>query len=501
MVVYHSMDSFFVFDFILLLLFTAKSAGLLDGEFLPYGDTMAKVKLSVLDRLKEEKDGNYIVVTGINPTKLGEGKSTTTIGLGQALGVALGKRAFVNVRQPSQGPTFNIKGGAAGGGYSQVIPMTDFNLHMTGDIHAVTSANNLVAAAIDTRMFHEETCSTSFLFKKLCPTDKSGAIIMPAPIVRRLQRLGITKTDGKDLTEAEIEKLVRLNFDKSTITWRRVADVCDRSLRGITIGQAATEKGKTRETGFDISVASEIMAILALCTSLGDMRERFMRMVVATSIDGTPITADDLGVAGAVTVLMKDAIMPTMMQTLEGTPVLVHAGPFANIAHGNSSIIADHIALKLAGADGYVVTEAGFGADIGMEKFFNIKCRISGLTPTCVVLVATVRALKAHGEGAGVEGIDVLKKGCANMQHHIKNSKKFGVRCVVAVNKFSFDTEEELQIVKSMALEAGAADAVIAYHWEAGSTGAADLASAVVRTCHETRSEGGSSFKFLYPDQ
>ncbi len=343
----------------------AEEAGILREELIQYGNTKAKVKLEVRDRLADQPNGKYILVTAITPTPLGEGKSTTTVGLAQALGAHLGKLAFACVRQPSQGPTFGIKGGAAGGGYSQIIPMEDFNLHLTGDIHAITAANNLLAAAIDTRMHHESYQSDESLFNRLCPPAKDGSRKFSPVMLRRLKKLGIDKTDPNELTEEERSRFVRLDIDPDTITWRRVVDTNDRYLRKIMIGLGPKEKFQ-RETGFDITVASEIMAILALTTSLADMRDRLGKMVVAMSRSGEPITADDLGVGGALTVLMKDAIAPNLMQTLEGTPAFVHAGPFANIAHGNSSIVADQIALKLAGPDGYVVTEAGFGADIGM---------------------------------------------------------------------------------------------------------------------------------------
>lgn len=341
------------------------------------------------------------MLKGINPTPLGEGKSTTTIGIVQALGAVLGKKAIACIRQPSQGPTFGIKGGAAGGGYAQVVPMEEFNLHLTGDIHAVTAANNLLAAAIDTRMFHESNQSDQSLFSRLCPAGKDGSRKFAPVMFKRLKKLGIEKSDPASLTKEEVSKFVRLDIDPESITWNRVVDTCDRFLRSIVTGCGKAEHFE-RHTGFDISVASEIMAVLALTTSLADMRERLGNLVIGSNKTGDPITADDLGVGGALCVLMKDAIMPTMMQTVQHTPVLVHAGPFANIAHGNSSIIADQIALKLVGEDGFCVTEAGFGADIGMEKFFNIKCRYSGLTPQCTVIVATVRALKMHGGGSNV---------------------------------------------------------------------------------------------------
>ena len=433
----------------------AHEIGVHPDEVESYGKYKAKIELSVLDRLRARQDGKYIVVAGITPTPLGEGKSTTTIGLAQALAAHLHKIAIACVRQPSQGPTFGVKGGAAGGGYSQVIPMTEFNLHLTGDIHAVTAANNLLAAAIDARMFHEATQSDKALFSRLCPPVK-GKRSFSKPMLARLKKFGIEKTDPNDLTEEEAAKFARLDIDPATLTWNRVLDVNDRYLRKITIGQAPTEKGFTRETAFDISVASEVMAVLALSKDLADMRVRLGRMVVASSKAGEPVTAEDIGCAGAMAVLMKDAIKPTMMQTLEGTPVFVHAGPFANIAHGNSSIIADRIALKLAGYEpgdedrvGYVVTEAGFGADIGMEKFCNIKTRVSGLSPNAVVLVATIRALKMHGGGPAVtpgrpldavytkEDLELLEKGCGNLGKHIENSKRFGLKVIVAINRFS----------------------------------------------------------------
>ncbi|KAJ3168395.1 tetrahydrofolate synthase [Geranomyces variabilis] len=496
----------------------AEELGLLNSEYELYGPSKAKVSLSVLDRLKHRKDGNYVVITGITPTPLGEGKSTTCIGLVQALGAEFKKTAFACVRQPSQGPTFGIKGGAAGGGYSQVIPMDEFNLHLTGDIHAVTAANNLLAAAIEARMFHEATTvNDETLFNRLVPAKKGVRAFSPV-MIKRLDKLGITKTDPDSLTLEEKRAFARLDIDKETITWQRVMDTNDRFLRKINVGLGPAEKGYTRETGFDIAVASEVMAVLALTTDLKDMRERLGKMVVASNKDGEPVTADDIGIGGALTVLMKDAIKPNLMQTLEGTPVFVHAGPFANIAHGNSSIIADRIALKLAGSNGlegddetgYVVTEAGFGADIGMEKFFDIKCRASGLIPDAVVLVATVKALKMHGGGPEVvagkpisdvysrEDVELVKKGCGNLAKHVQNARKFGVRVIVAVNKFSTDTAAETDAVLNAAIEAGAAAAVVTDHWALGGAGARGLAEAVMKACRDSKAEGGQSFKFLY---
>ncbi|OSD08637.1 FTHFS-domain-containing protein [Trametes coccinea BRFM310] len=490
----------------------AHELGLHPDEVELYGKYKAKVELSVLKRLEHRKDGKYIIISGITPTPLGEGKSTTTIGLAQALGAHLGRPAFACVRQPSQGPTFGIKGGAAGGGYSQVIPMDEFNLHLTGDIHAVTAANNLLAAALDARMFHEATQSDKALYSRLVPTQKGKREFAPL-MFKRLQKLGINKTDPNELTPEEINRFARLDVDPDTITWNRVLDTNDRFLRKITIGQAPTEKGHERVTGFDIAVASECMAVLALTTSLEDMRERLGNMVVATSKRGEPITADDLGVGGALAVLMKDAIKPNLMQTLEGTPVFVHAGPFANIAHGNSSILADRVALKLAGTEegdspdrvGYVLTEGGFGADMGMEKFCNIKCRVSGLTPDATVIVATTRALKMHGGGPDVtpgkpladtytkEDLVTLREGCKNLAKHIENSRKFGVKVIVAINQFASDTEAELQLVREQALAAGADAAVVSNHWAEGGAGARALAEAVIAVC-----ESPSNFRFLY---
>jgi formyltetrahydrofolate synthetase len=484
----------------------AEEVGILPDELEFYGPYKAKVKLEILERLKNIPNGKYVDVTAITPTPLGEGKTTTTVGLSQALGAHLGKKVFTAIRQPSQGPTFGIKGGAAGGGYSQVIPMEDFNLHLTGDIHAITAANNLCAAAIDARMFHEGEQDDVKLFNALCPPDKRGQRAFSPSMQRRLKKLGINKSDPNELTPEERSKFSRLDIDPQSITWRRTIDTNDRFLREIEVGLGPEEKGKTRHTGFDITVASEIMAILALTTDLRDMRERLGRMVIGTDRKGGAVTAEDLGVAGALTVLMKDAIKPNLMQTLEGTPALVHAGPFANIAHGQSSIIADRIALKLVGPQGYVITESGFGADIGMEKFFDIKCRYSGLIPQVVVLVATVRALKMHGGGPKVvagkplapeytdENLELLRKGLPNMVRHIKNALKYGVNVVVAVNSFANDTPAEVEVVRKAALEAGAMDAVVSTHWMDGGAGAIKLAEAVVQAADKP-----SQFKFLYP--
>lgn len=433
------------------------------------------------------------------------------------------------MRQPSQGPTFGIKGGAAGGGYAQVIPMEDFNLHLTGDIHAVTAANNLLAAQLDTRIFHENTQKDQALYDRLVPRIKGERKFSKIQL-RRLQRLGINKTDPDTLTPEELGKFARLDIDPATIMWERVVDINDRYLRQITVGQSATEKGFTRTASFSISVASEIMAVLALAQNLEDMKTRLSQMVVAFDRKGNPVTADDLGVTGALTVLLKDALEPNLMQTLEGTPVLVHAGPFANIAHGCSSIVADEIALKLVGSEGFVCTEAGFGSDIGMEKFCNIKCRSSGRKPNAVVLVATVRALKMHGGGAPVtpgaplnkqyteENLELLEKGLPNLLQHISNGCSFGLPVVVAINRhrytfekymfivrniianfkticsfFSADTDAEHELIKTAALKAGAFAAVVCSHWSDGGSGAVELAEAVIKAC-----ENSKNFKFLY---
>ncbi|MBZ0305493.1 MAG: formate--tetrahydrofolate ligase [Anaerolineae bacterium] len=442
----------------------AEKLGLTPDDLEFYGKTKAKVHLDVREKFADRPQGKYVLVTAITPTPLGEGKTTTSVGLTQGLG-KIGKNAIVCLRQPSQGPTFGIKGGAAGGGYSQVVPMEDFNLHLTGDIHAITAAHNLVSAAIDSRWYHESTN----------PGDKWE----------------------------RISGLPRLNIDPYNIPWRRVVDVNDRALRNIIIGLGPKEDGLERQTGYDITVASEIMAILALSTSLQDMRQRFGRMVVAYDVSGKPITAEDLKVAGAVTVLMKDALLPNLLQTLEGQPAFVHAGPFANIAHGNSSIVADQIALKCGE---YVVTEAGFGADIGMEKFFDIKCRYSGLVPNAVVLVATIRALKMHGGGPRVvpgkdlpkeytqENLELIEKGASNLAAHVRTARKFGIPVVVCVNEFITDTPAEVELVKKLAMEAGAHSAVTSAHWEKGGEGAVELAHAVVDACDQP-----SNFQFLYP--
>jgi methylenetetrahydrofolate dehydrogenase (NADP+)/methenyltetrahydrofolate cyclohydrolase/formyltetrahydrofolate synthetase len=479
----------------------AADLGLTEDDLDLYGKYKAKVHLDVLERFKDRPQGKYIDVTAITPTPLGEGKTVTTIGVSQGLHY-LGKKVFTCIRQPSQGPTFGIKGGAAGGGYSQIVSMEDFNLHLTGDIHAVGAAHNLLAAAIDNRLTKEARWSTGFLVRALCPDNEY------TPSMRmRLEKLGIESEKPSDLSPEDQVRMFRLDIDPYSIQWRRVVDVSDASLRNIIIGLGTINDGRPREAGYDITVASEIMAALALCSGIEDLRARMGRIIIGTTKKKEPITAEDLNVAGAMTVLLKEAIMPNLMQTLAGSPAFVHCGPFANIAQGNSSILADRIALKLMGPDGYVVTESGFGADCGMEKFFNIKCRVSGLVPNCVVLVSTVRALKMHGGGPRVvagkpldkayteENLELLEKGLPNLLQHIENALKFGVPVVVAINRFKDDTDAEIDLIRRRAQETGAEDAVESTVWMNGDKGGAALAEAVVKAC-----EKPSSFKFLYPD-
>ena len=429
----------------------AESIGI-DEKYLElYGNYKAKVQLEILEELKGKPDGRYIDVTAITPTPLGEGKTVTTIGLSQALN-KIGKKTITCIRQPSLGPVFGIKGGAAGGGYSQVLPMEDFNLHLTGDIHAVGLAHNLLAAFLDTHLM----------------------------------------------------KGNELNIDPFSITLNRVVDVSDRVLRNIIVGLGGPQNGMPRETGYDITVASEVMAILALTTSLKDLRQRLARIVVGTTYDGKPVTAEDLKCAGAMTVLLKDAIKPNLLQTLEHGACFVHAGPFANIAHGNSSILADQMAIKLGE---YVVTESGFGADMGAEKFMDIKCRYSGLKPDAVVIVCTVRALKMHGGGfqfiPGQQvnkelmekpNVEAVVKGCENLEKMIEDMKMFGVQVVVAVNNFDADTKEEIEAIRERAKAAGAEDAIVSKVWLKGGEGGIELAEAVVKAA-----EKPSNFQFLYP--
>ncbi|MBI2460905.1 MAG: formate--tetrahydrofolate ligase [Candidatus Rokubacteria bacterium] len=428
----------------------AGALGLAEEEVEPYGRYKAKVALSVLERLRDRPNGKYIDVTAITPTPLGEGKTTTTIGLSMALN-RIGVRTIAAIRQPSLGPVFGIKGGAAGGGYAQVVPMEEFNLHLTGDVHAISLAHNLLAAMIDNSILHGNT----------------------------------------------------LRIDPLSITWPRVVDVSDRALRKVVIGLGGREHGYPRETQFDIAVASEVMAILGLTTSLKDLRQRLGRIVVGLDADGKAVTAEALRAAGAMAVLLRDAIKPTLLQTLEHTPVFIHAGPFANIAHGNSSILADQIGLKLAEC---VVTESGFGADMGMEKFMNIKCRASGLRPDAVVMVTTVRALKMHSgrfrvvagkpldPGLTKEDLEAVELGCENLDKQIENARLFGVPVVVAINTFGTDTEREIELIRQRALAAGAEGAYRSEVWARGGAGAEELARAVVKAA-----EKPNQFRFLYP--
>ncbi len=428
----------------------AETIGITQDELELYGKYKAKIDISVLERLKDKPNGKYIDVTCITPTPLGEGKTVNTIGLAMGLNT-IGRSAICCIRQPSLGPTFGIKGGAAGGGYSQVVPMEDFNLHLTGDTHAVSAANNLLAAFIDNSLYHRNP----------------------------------------------------LKIDPHTILWKRVVDISDRSLRNVVVGLGGKQDGVTRQTGFDISAASEIMAILALTTGLRDLRERFGRIVIGDTYDGNPITADDLQCAGAMTVLMKDALKPNLMQTLEHTPCLVHAGPFANIATGNSSVLADQIAIKCAD---YVVTESGFGADMGAEKFMNVKCRYSGLRPDAALLICSIRALKMHsGEykvrpgrpldpGLMEENIYALVKGLPNLEKQIENIRIYKIPVVVAINRFDWDTEAEIEIVKEAAQKAGAHAVVVSEVWAKGGEGAREMAEAI-----DNAANTPSNFTHLYP--
>lgn len=429
----------------------ADELGIFEDELELYGKYKAKVSLDILKRLEGRPNGKYVDVTAITPTPLGEGKTTVTVGVSMGMH-RIGKKIVTAIRQPSLGPVFGIKGGAAGGGHAQVIPMEDFNLHFTGDVHAVGLAHNLLSAFIDASILHKN----------------------------------------------------KLNIDPLTISWPRVVDVSDRALRNIVVGLGGKANGYPRESGFDITVASEVMAILALANDIFDLRAKLGRIIIGFTYDGKPVTAEDIRCAGAMTVLLKDAIKPTLIQTLENTPVLVHAGPFANIAHGNNSIVADKIALKLGD---YVITESGFGADCGAEKMMNIKCRYSGLKPDAVVIVATIRALKSHSGRYQVipgkpldprlleEDLDAVAEGCANLAKHIENMKKFGLPSVVSINHFIHDTDREVEVVKRKAMEAGADDAVVTKVWEHGGQGGEDLAHAIVKAC-----ERPNQFHFLYPD-
>jgi formate--tetrahydrofolate ligase len=415
----------------------AEEAGIEPDELELYGRYKAKVDLAILDRLADRPDGKIVNVTAITPTPPGEGKTTTSVSLVQGLG-ALGRRPVLAIREASLGPVFGIKGGAAGGGHAQVVPMEDLNLHFTGDLHAITAANNLLAALIDAHRLHGN----------------------------------------------------RLRIDPLTVSWRRCMDMNDRSLRDIVTGLGGRVNGYPRQTGFDITAASEVMAVVAVARDLHDLRERLGRITIGETYDKEPISAEQIGAAGAMTVLLKDALKPNLVQTLEGQPAFVHCGPFANIAHGNNSLVADRVGLKLGE---YLVTESGFASDMGMEKFFDITCRIGGLRPSAVVLVATVRALKHHGgdvDGGNAE----LERGAANMERHIANIRRFGLDAVVAVNKFPGDTAEELGLVRRLAVDCGAYAAEVNTAFEQGGKGATALAEAVVAAA-----DTPSDFGFAYP--
>jgi len=416
----------------------AEDAGIEPDELELYGRYKAKVDLSILDRLADRPDGKIVNVTAITPTPPGEGKTTTSVSLVQGLGT-LGRRPVLAIREASLGPVFGIKGGAAGGGHAQVVPMEDLNLHFTGDLHAITAANNLLAALIDAHRLHGN----------------------------------------------------RLRIDPLTVSWRRCVDMNDRSLRDVVTGLGGRVNGYPRQTGFDITAASEVMAVVAVARDVHDLRVRLGRITIGETYDGEPISAEQIGAAGAMTVLLKDALKPNLVQTLEGQPAFVHCGPFANIAHGNNSLVADRVGLKLGD---YLVTESGFGSDMGMEKFFDITCRIGGLRPSAVVLVATVRALKHHG-GDVDGGAAELERGAANMERHIGNVRRFGLDAVVAVNKFPGDTPAELELVRRLAVEHGAYAAEVNTAFEQGGKGATALAEAVVAAADEP-----NDFRFAYPN-
>jgi formate--tetrahydrofolate ligase len=409
----------------------------------PFGHYKAKVSMDFITSIQNRPNGKLILVTAISPTPAGEGKTTTTVGLTDALNF-IGKKAMLCVREPSLGPSFGMKGGAAGGGYAQVVPMEDINLHFTGDFHAISSANNLLAALLDNHIYWGNT----------------------------------------------------LGIDSRRVAWRRVLDMNDRALRSIVNSLGGVANGFPREDGFDITVASEVMAIFCLARNLDDLKNRLGNIVVAYTRDRKPVRAADLKAHGGMTVLLKDALAPNLVQTMEGTPAFIHGGPFANIAHGCNSVLATTTALKLAD---YVVTEAGFGADLGAEKFMDIKCRKAGLAPDCVVLVATIRALKMHGgvkkEDLKAENLTALETGMANLQRHIENMQKFGIQPLVSINRFSADTEAEIKLVQEKCKALGA-EALMADHWAMGGEGAADVARAVVKIADS----GKSKLKYLYPD-
>jgi formate--tetrahydrofolate ligase len=417
--------------------------GLEPEEIEPYGRYKSKISLAALERLQDRPNGKLVCVTGMTPTKAGEGKTTTSVGLTEGMGY-IGKSPVLCLREPSVGPVFGLKGGAAGGGFAQVVPMEDLNLHFTGDIHAIGAANNLLAAILDASILHGNPH----------------------------------------------------HIDALRVTWKRAVDMNDRALRSVTLGLGGAANGYPRETGFDITAASEVMAILAVARDLQDLRKRMGRITAAYTRTGEPVTAEDLGAAGAMTVLLKDAIKPNLIQTLEGQPCLMHAGPFANIAHGNSSLVADLLGLKLGD---YVITESGFGSDMGMEKFIDIVCRAGGIVPDAIVLVATVRALKHHGgltedhSTNGSDGLRAIEAGIENLKRHLGIVREFGLPAVVAVNRRPEDTDEEVELVTRLASEAGAFGAAVSDGFAQGGKGVADLAEAVVAACDEP-----NEFRFLY---
>jgi formate--tetrahydrofolate ligase len=426
----------------------AEKLGVPDQALSQYGRHIAKISFDYLGEIEDRSEGKLILVTAINPTPAGEGKTTTTVGLGDGLN-RIGKRAAICLREPSLGPCFGMKGGAAGGGHAQVVPMEQINLHFTGDFHAITAAHNLLSAIIDNHIYWGNA----------------------------------------------------LQLDPRRVSWRRALDMNDRSLRSIVSSLGGVSNGFPREDGFDITVASEVMAVFCLSRNLVDLEARLAQMVIGYTRDKKPVTAGDLKAAGAMTVLLKDALQPNLVQTLEGNPALVHGGPFANIAHGCNSVIATRTALKLAD---YVVTEAGFGADLGAEKFFDIKCRKAGLRPSVAVIVATVRALKMHGgaskEQLASENIDALRKGLVNLERHVANLRKFGVPAVVAVNNFTSDTGAEHDLIRETCSQKFGVEAVVCRHWADGSAGIVDLANTVVALAEEPSRPDGRGFRPLYPD-
>lgn len=471
----------------------AEELGIPAESLYQYGPHMAKVKLAADTVAGVGARGKYVVVTGISPTKFGEGKTTTTLGIAQALTSHIKVPAIACLRQSSQGLTFGTKGGCAGGGYAQLVPMEEANLHLTGDFHAISAAHNLLAAAIFTRIIHESKSTDEQLLRRMCPLDaRTGKHKIPGHLQRRQARLGLD-SDIASLSPGEVSRLVRLNVDPDKVYWRRVVDCNDKMLRHIT---TVSDGVSIEDTGFDITPASEIMAIVCQAVNLADIRERLAKMVVAVSTSGEPLTAEDFGAVGAMTVLLKDVIYPTLVQSLEGGPVFIHGGPFASIAHGCSSSIADRIALTLVGPQGLVLTEAGFGSDLGFEKFVNIKCRQSGLAPDAAVITATVRGLRAHSTIADeCSQADQLASGLKNLEAHIRNVKQHGVPVVVAINRFASDSSSDVEAVVRAATQRFGADAAVpANFWGEGGRGAVDLGRALINVANKQ----GGHFRMLY---